>query len=131
MRRLALLVLCFGVLIVQTLSARAERRLALVIGNSLYQHVNALTNPANDAQDISSALQRLGFEVATKSDLTFNGFREALRDFSRTASGADKALIYFAGHGLELSGTNFLIPVDADLRTDTDVEFETIPLDMM
>ncbi|UWR03649.1 caspase family protein [Ruegeria conchae] len=108
----------------------ATDRLALVIGNSAYDHVSNLPNPVNDAGDIAAALERIGFDVTLGTDLDYNRMRLALRDFSETAQNAKVALIYFAGHGIEIDNTNFLIPVNAQLRSDRDVEFETIRLDM-
>ena len=111
--------------------AETEKRVALVIGNSAYQHVSSLANPANDAQDISKALARIGFEVTIGVDLDYNGMRIALRDFGEAAAGADVALVYFAGHGIEIENTNYLIPVNAALKSDRDVEFEAIRLDVI
>ncbi|MGL4966771.1 MAG: caspase family protein [Inquilinus sp.] len=111
--------------------ARADRRVALVIGNSAYQHVAQLPNPANDSTDIAAALERIGFQVTLRHDLDYAGMRSALRDFGRDALGADMALIYFAGHGLEIDNHNYLVPVDARLATDLDVEFEAIPMELL
>lgn len=112
------------------LGAKADtNRIALVIGNAAYEHVGSLPNPANDAADIGAALARLGFSVTTKRDLDDNGMRRALRDFGDLAEDADMAVIYFAGHGIEIDNTNYLIPTNAQLKSDRDVEFEAIPLD--
>ncbi|MEM1351956.1 MAG: caspase family protein [Pseudomonadota bacterium] len=108
-----------------------EKRVALLIGNARYQHVSGLTNPANDASDIGAALERVGFSVTTLLDLDYRAMRLALRDFAETASDADMALIYFAGHGIEIDNTNYLIPVNAELRSDRDVDFEAIRLDQV
>lgn len=112
-------------------AAFAETRVALVIGNSAYKSVNALTNPVNDATDLAAALGRIGFDVTLATDLDGSGMRSALRDFRNKADGADMALVYFAGHGIEIDKENYLIPVDADLETDSDVMFDTIPLDLV
>lgn len=107
----------------------AENRVALVIGNSEYAHVAELANPKNDAADIGKALTRLGFGVTVKLDLDYASMRISLRDFSEAAEDAEIALIYFAGHGIEIDKVNYLIPVNAELRSDRDIEFEAIRLD--
>lgn len=109
-------------------AGNAQSRVALVIGNSSYQSVAALPNPVNDADDISASLKRLGFDVKTLSNATFDDMRRALINFGREARGIEFAVIYFAGHGMELGGENWLIPVDAQLSTDLDVANETIGL---
>ena len=111
--------------------ALAEVRRALVIGNSAYARVPRLENPGNDAADIAAALERLGFEVTRRTDLDHTGMRLAIRDFAALAAEADLALVYYAGHGIEIDNTNYLIPVDARLQNDRDVEFEAIRLDTL
>jgi Caspase domain len=108
--------------------ANAQTRIALVIGNSAYQKVANLANPAHDAQDISESLKRLGFTVNTVADADFDGFRRALRDFGRMAAKADMAVFYFAGHGVEIDGNNWLLPTDAELKSDVDAGTEGIGL---
>lgn len=123
-------VLCLALL--PWLASMAEaRRVALVIGNADYEHVEKLPNPVNDARDIGAALGRIGFTVTEGFDLDHTGLRLMLRDFAEAAAGADVALIYFAGHGIEIDNTNYLIPVNARLRRDRDVEFEAIRLDVV
>ncbi len=117
-------------LVVLTTVADA-RRVALVIGNSAYNHVPQLANPRNDAAAIGEALQQVGFDVQLRNDLGFDDLRRSLRDFSGKAAGAEMALVYFAGHGIEVDKHNFLVPVDARLRTDRDVQFEAVPLDFV
>jgi uncharacterized caspase-like protein len=110
--------------------ALAEKRVALVIGNSAYQKVAPLTNPANDAGIVAAMLKQIGFDsVEARMDLKAADMRRALREFGNKARDADVALVYYAGHGIELDNTNYLIPVDAQLETDTDVYDETLPLD--
>src|SRR3981189_3226955 len=110
--------------------ALAERRVALVIGNSAYQKVTTLTNPANDAAAVVAMFKRAGFDsVDAKLDLSVVEMRRALREFGNKTRDADVAVIYYAGHGIELDGTNYLIPVDATLETDTDVLDETFALE--
>src|SRR5712672_2685746 len=111
-------------------SAFAEKRVALVIGNSAYQKVAKLPNPANDAAAVAAMLKAAGFDsVESKANLSAVDLRKALRDFGSKARDADMAVVYYAGHGIELDGTNYLIPVDAALETDADVLDETLPLD--
>lgn len=123
-----LLTVLFSALMVT--GASAEKRVALVIGNSAYQNVPKLANPANDASMMAATLKKSGFDsVVLRSDVTKDAMRRALRDFADQASNADVAVVYYAGHGIEVDGTNFLIPVDATLERDTDVYDETYPLD--
>src|SRR2546421_1526880 len=110
--------------------ALAEKRVALVIGNSAYQKVAPLTNPANDARIVAAMLKQVGFDsVEARMDLKAADMRRALREFGNKTRDADVAVVYYAGHGIELDNTNYLIPVDAQLDTDTDVYDETFPLD--
>jgi uncharacterized caspase-like protein len=95
------------------------KRVALVIGNSTYRNVPTLPNPANDAADIAAALNRLGFAVTLVTNASFDEMRRALIALGRDAAGADMAAVFFAGHGMEISGENWLIPVDAELKKDT------------
>jgi uncharacterized caspase-like protein len=108
--------------------ASAEKRVALVIGNATYARVEALTNTINDAADMSGALKRLGFKVTLLNNVSHDQMRRGLRDFSREAVGSDIAMVFFAGHGIEMGGENFLIPIDAELARDTEVEHEAISL---
>jgi len=109
----------------------AGDRVALVIGNSNYGNLQALPNPTNDAGDIRDSLERIGFRVTLKENLPYDAFRKALQDFGREAAGAEIGLFFFAGHGVEVDNENFLIPTDARLTTDSDVEFEAIPLGLV
>jgi len=127
--RLVVAVICCTFSFLQATSARAEKRVALVIGNSAYVHASALRNPANDAHAIAELFKQVGFdEVALKLDLGFDGMRLALRDFGLRTRGAEVAVVYFAGHGLELGGENFLVPVDAVLKSASSVAFEAATL---
>jgi tetratricopeptide (TPR) repeat protein len=111
-------------------AAAGERRIALVIGNSGYAAVPRLPNPQHDAAAIAAALRADGFgEVQLLSDATRADIVKALNDLADKAAGADWAVVYFAGHGLELDGTNYLIPVDARLKSDRDVQDEAVSLD--
>lgn len=110
--------------------ASAGKRVALVIGNSVYQNVTRLANPANDSVAMSAMLKSAGFDIVElKRDLKANETRRALRDFSDNVRGADVAIVYFAGHGIEIDGVNYVIPVDAVLERDIDAFDEAIPLD--
>jgi uncharacterized caspase-like protein len=110
--------------------ALAEKRVALVLGNGAYQNVPQLPNPVNDSATIAATLKDAGFDVVdSRHDLPALEMRRALRDFSDTARDADIAVIYYAGHGMEVDGTNYLIPVDAKLERDTDVYDEALSLD--
>jgi tetratricopeptide (TPR) repeat protein len=115
-----------------TSSADGGRRVALVIGNSAYTHVGPLKNPANDGKLVSAALKRSGFaEVIEHYDLALAGMMTALKDFGDRAAAADWAIIYFAGHGIEMGGAAYLIPVDARLEKDAHVPDEAVVLDRM
>ena len=105
-----------------------ETRVALVIGNSAYKKVPLLPNPINDASDVSESLKQLGFTVKTLTNVTFDEMRRNVISFGRQAQGAEIALVFFAGHGMEIGGENWLIPIDAELLSDTDAESEAISL---
>ena len=102
-----------------------------MVGNGRYAHIGRLSNPGNDAADMTAALRRLGFEVTTVRDAGGSAMTEALRVFTRRSAGADVSLVFYAGHGLEMDGVNYLVPVDARLERDTDVRFEAVTLDDM
>jgi hypothetical protein len=112
-------------------TAAAERRVALVIGNSAYQHAPELTNPDNDAGDMTNKLTRLGFEVVIGRDLDLNEMRLSIRDFVGKLEGADVALFFYAGHGVQVSGENYLIPIDAKLTSYNDLDFEALPIEFV
>jgi tetratricopeptide (TPR) repeat protein len=114
------------------LPADPGRRVALVIGNSGYRAVPALPNPRKDADTVASALRAIGFQsVIQANDLSREKLVDALRSFAAEAEKADWALVYFAGHGIELGGSNYLIPVDAKLAADRDVQFEAVSLEQV
>jgi uncharacterized caspase-like protein len=111
-------------------SALAEKRVALVIGNSGYQHAVPLANPANDAAAIAKMFRDIGFDVVeVRRDALTLELRRAIREFSLHTRDADVAIVFYAGHGFEMNGTNYLVPTDAKLERDFDVEDETVPLD--
>src|SRR5262249_32756816 len=104
--------------LVATADAQAERRVALVIGNSAYQHSAPLGNPTNDAQDLADTLGRLGFEVILAKDLDKRGMEQSFSRFARLAQDADVAMFYYAGHAMQYGGENFLVPIDAALQDE-------------
>ena len=110
--------------------AWAEKRVALVLGNAAYQNVAKLPNPVNDGAVIAATLRNAGFDVVdSRQDLPAAETRRTLRDFADRARDADIAVVYYAGHGIEVDGANYLIPVDAKLERDTDVYDEALSLD--
>ncbi len=115
------------------LPARASpsgRRVALVIGNSAYKAMPPLKNPINDATDVGDALKRLGFDTLVATDLTRTAMNDAVDRFSRKVNGADVALVYYSGHGMQLNGKNYLLPIDADLQSLADINrYRLLPLD--
>ena len=108
--------------------AVAAGRLALVMGNSAYRNAPALDNPANDAADLAQALRAIGFDVIETRDATREAMAGAVRDFSERIGTADVALFFYAGHGLQMNGENYLLPVDARIESAADVRFNTINL---
>jgi uncharacterized caspase-like protein len=120
----------FGLVVLQVGSAHAERRVALVVGNADYRAVAELPNPRKDARDVAAALRAAGFtEVVERYDLGMQQMRDELAAFEDKATGADWAVVYYAGHGIEVDGRNFLVPIDAELKRSTDVEDESYALD--
>jgi tetratricopeptide (TPR) repeat protein len=112
--------------------AQQGRRVALVIGNAGYQNVAALKNPPHDVDAIAASLRAIGFETVTLvNDATREKLADALRSFANEAEKADWAMVYYSGHGMEVNGVNYLIPVDAKLAADRDVQFEAVPLDQV
>lgn len=110
--------------------AFAAKRVALVLANSAYQHAPSLANPVNDGAVMAKTLKDAGFDVVdSRHDLTALDTRRVLRDFADSTRDADIAVVYYAGHGIEVEGSNYLIPVDAKLERDTDVYDEALSLD--
>lgn len=116
------------ILLLTTAAAHAQARLALVIGNGAYRHVAALPNPPNDASDIAAALSRLGFSLTRVTDGDLATMRASLAVFGQRARGSEMAVVFFAGHGMEIGGENWLIPIDARLQSDSDAETQSINL---
>lgn len=116
----------------QTGGAAKTQRIALVIGNGAYKNVHALDNPPRDAKLIAASLKDLGFQsVTVANDLTRDKFFETLRAFASEAEKADWAVVYYAGHGFEIGGVNYLVPVDAKLSVDKDAETEAVALEQV
>jgi uncharacterized caspase-like protein len=111
--------------------AAAEKRVALVIGNSAYQHTAPLKNPSNDASDMAAELRQLNFDVIDGTDLSKDEMEKLIRAFAAKLTGADVGLFFYAGHGLQVDGRNFLAPVDAKLKSDTDLDFEAVELNLV
>ncbi|MEK9281851.1 MULTISPECIES: caspase family protein [unclassified Bradyrhizobium] len=129
-RRLRFCLLLAASLFLASQPAWATKRVALVVGNSSYQNAPLLPNPANDAAAIATTLRGAGFDVVdSRLNLAATDMRRALREFADQAREADIALVYYAGHGIEIDGTNYLIPTDAKLERDTDIYDEAFSLD--
>ena len=122
---IVLLCLCIGS------AAHAGKRVALVIGNSAYQHAGELANTRNDAVDMAAALRTHGFEVLDGIDLDKAALERKIRDFAAALVGADVGVFFYAGHGLQISGTNYLVPIDAQLRSASALDFEMVRLDLV
>jgi tetratricopeptide (TPR) repeat protein len=113
-------------------AAATGRRIALIIGNGAYKNVHPLDNPPHDAKLVAAALRDVGFQTVTLSnDLTRDKFFEVLRAFAGEAEKADWAVVYYAGHGFEIGGVNYLVPVDAKLAADKDAESEAVALEQV
>ena len=103
-------------------AAKADRRVAFVVGNGAYKNVAQLPNPPIDAKAMAATLRNVGFEVIEGSNLTRDQMTEKLLDFGRKAQGSDVAVFYYAGHGIAVGGSNYLLPVDADIKSEMDVK---------
>lgn len=112
-------------------AAAAEKRVALVVGNSAYVNAAPLPNPVNDAGEVAKALTEAGFEVILGLDLNKAAFDNKVRDFARALDGADVALFFYAGHGLQVAGRNYLVPIDASMQKERDLDFEGIGVDFV
>jgi len=131
-RAVGTVLLCGLMVLGSALGARADKRVALVVGVSAYQNAPMLPNPARDARAMAAMFQKSGFDVVSALYDTGNlQFKRAIRQFEDAASGADIAVIYFAGHGIEIHGVNYLVPADAKLASDRDADDEAITLDRL
>ena len=128
--RLLLAVACIVMLsCLGAVSSYTEKRVALVIGNSSYRATIPLPNPRNDATDMAVALQGVGFETILATDLDKRGMDDAFRRFARLARDAEAALFFYAGHGMQFGGANYLMPVDAKLQDEADLPYELARVD--
>lgn len=109
----------------------SEKRIALVIGNTNYAHVDPAPNAEMDARDIANALWDLKFEVFFAYNASRKEIEDTLRNYASALSGADVALFYYAGHGIQLNGQNYVIPVDAKLETALDFDFQLLRVDLV
>jgi len=127
-RNLFAAALAMGLLVSE---AFAESRVALVVGNGAYRKAGKLINPTNDASAVAEMLRSTGFKVVVGTDLTREGMLDKLSEFGAISRGADVALFFYAGHGIQVEGRNFLVPVDADLKTDFDAKTRSIEIDQV
>ena len=123
--------LFIAALVLFAVPVHAQKRVALVVGNAAYTHAGALANPTNDARDMADALEAVGFTVIRALDVDKRGFDGKVREFSAALEDADDAVFFYAGHGLQVAGQNYLIPVDARLSSERDLDFEALPLNFV
>ncbi len=131
LRSMVALFLFFSSFLVFSDFALAEKRVALVIGNAAYKHAPELANPRNDAKDMAAALTALGIEVIEGVDLDKQGLDRKIRDFASALSGAHAGIFFYAGHGLQVNGKNYIVPVDAELLTVSALDFEMVPIELV
>ena len=129
MGRLALLALTFLGLLLFAADAVPERRVALVVGNGTYEQAGTLANPVNDSLDVAAKLRDLGFEVIAANDLGKRALERKIGEFSDALNGASVGMFFYAGHGLQVNGRNFIVPVDAELDTPVKLTLEAVPMD--
>ena len=126
--------LAFLIALLFATTAAAEKRVALVIGNSSYQNVPRLDNPRNDAALMAETLSALGFTLIgsrAQLDLDKSAMDLAVQTFGRQVQGADVALFYYAGHGVQVSGSNYLVPVTANPTREADVDFQMVDVNLV
>src|SRR6202023_3179109 len=121
MRLLILALSIIGILASSNV-AKADRRVAFVVGNGAYKNAQPLPNPPIDAKAMAGVLRNVGFEVVEGTNLTRDKMPERLLEFGKKAQGADVAVFFYAGHGIALGGTNYLLPIDADIKSEMDVK---------
>jgi uncharacterized caspase-like protein len=130
MRTLLGLLIGLSIWVGSAIDASADRRVALIIGNAAYQNASQLPNPVKDAAAVAQVFRNAAFDVVeVQNNLGVNDLRRALRNFSQVVQDADISVVYFAGHGIEVDGVNYLIPTDAKLERDIDVEDESLSLE--
>jgi len=129
MGRLAILAWAFLGLLLLSADAEPARRVALVIGNGTYAEAGTLANPVNDALDIADKLRSIGFEVIEGNDLGKRELERSIGEFSDALEGAGVGLFYYAGHGLQVDGRNYIVPVDARLDMPVKLQLEAVPID--
>lgn len=112
-------------------SARGEKRVALVIGNAAYPGAGALKNPVNDANDIASKLKKLGFDVIVRTNVRQKEMLRSLTEFGDKVQNGTEALFFYAGHGMQVRGRNYLIPIDAEIRSEASVSSEAVDVDQL
>src|ERR1700742_3014128 len=112
-------------LLVSANIAKADKRVAFVVGNGAYKNVAQLPNPAIDAKAMAKVLRNVGFDVVEGTNLSRDKMTEKLLEFGKKAEGSDVALFFYAGHGIAINGTNYLLPVDADIKSEMDVKLGT------
>jgi uncharacterized caspase-like protein len=122
MRRLALIFSLTCLAFTTVTAAKADKRVAFVVGNGAYKNVAQLPNPPIDAKAMAGVLRNVGFDVVEGTNLTRDTMTQKLLEFGKRAQGADVALFFYAGHGIAISGTNYLLPVDADIKSEMDVK---------
>src|SRR5271170_4861971 len=120
--RFLIVVLSVVGMLVSANAAKADRRVAFVVGNGAYKNVAQLPNPPIDAKAMAKVLRNVGFDVVEGTNLTRDAMTAKLLDFGKKAQGADVAVFFYAGHGIAVNGTNYLLPVDADLKSEMDVK---------
>ena len=128
-RPLTKLVLTLAFVLAGLTHALAEKRVALVIGNAAYEHTSVLKTPLNDTREIVEALKALDFEVVEGRDLDIDAMKETVTSFRNALDGAEVALLYYAGHGIQVGGKNYLLPISAKLESELDLSFGTVALD--
>jgi uncharacterized caspase-like protein len=109
-------------LLISADAARADKRVALVVGNGTYKNVAQLSGPPIDAIAMATTLRNVGFDVIEGTNLTRDEMTERLREFGKKSEGADVALFFYSGHGIAITGTNYLLPIDADIKSNMDVK---------
>lgn len=129
----AIIVLSFVLALTGVIGVEAQtaHRVALVIGNSAYEHTTPLANPRNDAKDIADTLKQLGFEVVVGTDLDKARMDHTIRTFAEKLRGANLGVFFYAGHGLQVDQQNYLVPVDAQLASTSALDFELVRLDLV